>query len=189
MFSLQYRGRIYKSKFSMRSFRYILSDQAARAFPALQRHWLFPVESRPIAEAAVEDVATPSASIGAPVPECLVKLGIPLPQPLQATQHFYRLHDTVVTGWAGAMMKDGFLLDSMAMAQLALQVRARRHRLRTLPGARPYYNLMAPIPAQGAHLPLAFRIRGAAARLFGKWRARSGLGANRQCDSAVGFSS
>ena len=136
MFSLQYRGRIYKSKFSMRSFRYILSDQAARAFPALQRHWLFPVESRPIAEAAVEHVATPSASIGAPVPECLVKLGIPLPRPLQATQHFYRLQDTVVTGWAGAMMKDGLLLADGPMPNWASHLRARWHRLRTLPAGR-----------------------------------------------------
>ncbi len=151
MFSLQYRGRIYKSKFSMRSFRYILSDQAARAFPALQRHWLFPVESRPIAEAAVEHLATPSASIGAPVPECLVKLGIPLPRPLQVTQHFYRLQDTVVTGWAGAMMKDGLLLADGPMPNWASHLRARWHRLRTLPAGRPYYNLMTPIPAR-AHI-------------------------------------
>ncbi len=149
MVSLQYRGRIYKAKFSMRSIRYILSDQAARAVPALQRRWLFPIESRPIAEAAAEDLALPSATVGEPIPECLAKLGIPLPQPLQVTQHFYRLHDALVTGWAGAMMKDDFLLAPHPGPNWTALVRARRHRLRMLPGARPYYNLMAPIPARG----------------------------------------
>jgi len=149
MVSLQYRGRIYKAKFSMRSIRYILSDQAARAVPALQRRWLFPLESRPLAEAAAEDRAIPSAAVGEPVPECLAKLGIPFPQPLQVTQHVYRLHDTVVTGWAGAMIKDGFLLELNPGPNWPVQVQARRHRLRALPGTRPYYNLMAPIPARG----------------------------------------
>ena len=151
MFSLQYRGRIYKSKFSMRGIRYILSDRAARAFPALQRRWLFPVESRPMAGAAVENVAIASAKIAAPVPECLVKLGIPLPEPLQTTQHYYRLQDTVITGWAGAMMKDGLLLADGAEPNWAAHLRARGHRLRTLAPGRPYYNLMAPIPAR-AHI-------------------------------------
>lgn len=149
MVSLQYKGRIYKSKFSLRSVRYILSDQAARAFPALQQRWLLPIESRPIGEAADEDLAIPSPVIGVPPPECLTKLGVTLPQPLQITQHFYRLRDAVVTGWAGAMMKDGFLLALHPGPNWTAQVRARRHRLRILPGTRPYYNLMAPIPARG----------------------------------------
>lgn len=156
MVSLQYRGRIHKAKFSMRSIRYILSDQAARAFPPLQQRWLFPVESRPVAEAAAEDLAIPSASIGSPLPECLAKLGVTLPQPLQVTQHFYRLHDTVVTGWAGAMIKDGFLLALNPTPNWAAYVRACRPQLRTLPGTRPYYNLMAPIPARGHIFHLLF---------------------------------
>ena len=65
MVSLQYKGRIHKSKFTMRSLRYILSDQAARLFPALQRRWLLPVESRPIAEAASGDCPLPSATVDA----------------------------------------------------------------------------------------------------------------------------
>ncbi|MGO9476173.1 MAG: glycosyltransferase family 61 protein [Rhodomicrobium sp.] len=149
MVSLQYKGRIYKAKFSLRSVRYILSDQAARAVPALQRRWLLPLESRPVEEAAVEDLAIPTAKIAVPVPECLTKLGVSLPQPLQGVQHFYGLRDTIVTGWAGAMMKDGFLLALHPGPNWTALVRARPHRLRILPGTRPYYNLMAPIPARG----------------------------------------
>jgi|SRR5208337_1974267 len=149
MVSLQYKGRIYKAKFSLRSVRYILSDQAARAVPALQRRWLLPLESRPIEEAAVEDLAIPTAKIAVPLPECLAKLGVSLPQPLQGVQHFYGLRDTVVTGWAGAMMKDDFLLALHPGPNWTALVRARPHRLRILPGDRPYYNLMAPIPARG----------------------------------------
>jgi len=149
MLSLQYKGRIYKSKLSMRGVRYILQDQAARAFPALQRRWLLPVESRPISEAAVEDLAISSPSIDDPIPECLAKLGVSLPEPLQVVQHFYGLRDTAVTGWAGAMMKDGYLLELHPGPNWTALVRARRHRLRMLPATRPYYNLMAPIPARG----------------------------------------
>ena len=149
MVSLQYKGRIYKSKLSLRSIRYILSDQVARAVPALQQRWLFPVEERPIGDAAAEDLAIPSPRILTPVPDCLTKLGVTLPQPLQVVEHFYRLRDTVVTGWAGAMMKDGFLLALHPSPNWTAQVRARRHKLRTLPATRPYYNLMAPIPARG----------------------------------------
>ncbi len=148
MLSLHYKGRIHRSKFSLRGVRYVLSDQAARAFPALQRRWLFPVESRPIAEAASADLALSSGTIGVPIPEPFAKLGIPLPQPLEGGLHFYRLHDTVVTGWAGAMVKDGLLMAVTAMPNWAAHLRARPHRLRTLSG-RPYYNLMAPRPARG----------------------------------------
>lgn len=149
MVSLQYKGRIYKSKLSLRSIRYILSDQVARAVPALQRRWLFPVEDRPIGEAAAEDLAIPSPEIVTPIPDCLTTLGVTLPKPLQVVEHFYRLRDTVVTGRAGAMMKDGLLLALHPSPNWTAQVRARRHRLRTLPATRPYYNLMAPIPARG----------------------------------------
>lgn len=149
MVSLQYKGRIYKSKFSLRSVRYILSDQAARAFPALQQRWLLPVDSRPISEAAFEDLAIPSPVIDDPIPDCLTKLGVSLPQPLQIVQHFYGLRDAAVTGWAGAMMKDDFLLALHPAPNWTAQVRARRHKLRMLPSTRPYYNLMAPIPARG----------------------------------------
>ncbi len=149
MVSLQYKGRIYKSKFSIRSIRYILTDQAARAFPALQRRWLLPLESRLIEEVAVDDLAIPSTKIDVPAPECLTKLGVSLPHPLQGVQHFYSLRDTVVTGWAGAMMKDDFLLALHPGPNWTALVRARPHRMRTLPATRPYYNLMAPIPARG----------------------------------------
>ncbi len=149
MVSLQYKDRIYKSKFSLRSVRYILSDQAARAVPALQRRWLLPLESRPLEDAAISDLAVPSVTVGVPVPECLTKLGVALPQPLKTIQHFYRLRDITVTGWAGAMMKDGFLLALHPGPNWTAQVRARRHTLRRLPSTRPYYNLMAPIPARG----------------------------------------
>jgi hypothetical protein len=149
MVSLQYKGRIYKSKLSLRSVRYVLSDQAARAFPALQQRWLLPIESQPISAAAFEDLAIPSPAIDDPVPDCLVRLGVSLPQPLQIVQHFYGLRDTTVTGWAGAMMKDGFLLALHPGPNWTAQVRARKHKLRMLPSTRPYYNLMAPIPARG----------------------------------------
>lgn len=149
MVSLQYKGRIHKAKFSLRSIRYILSDQAARAFPALQQRWLLPLESRPAAEVAADDLAIPSAIIREPVPECLTKLGVSLPQPLARVLHFYSLNGTVVTGWAGAMMKDGFLLELHPGPNWTAQVRARPHRLRTLPSNRTYYNLLAPIPARG----------------------------------------
>jgi hypothetical protein len=149
MFSLNYKGRIHKSKLSLRGIRYVLSDQAARAFPALQRRWLFPVESRPIAEAASRDLAMGSGAIAAPVPGPLVKLNVPLADPLQSTLHIYRLEDAIVTGWAGAMMKDGLLMATTTMPNWASHLRARPHALRDLSPGRPYFNLMCPIPARG----------------------------------------
>ena len=149
MFSLNYKGRIHKSKLSMRGIRYVLSDQAARAFPSLQRRWLFPVESRPIAEAASRDLALPSAAIGVPVPGPLAELKVPLAEPLQSVLHIYRLEDAIVTGWAGAMIKDGELMAITKMPNWAAHLRARTHTLRDLPPGRPYFNLMCPIPARG----------------------------------------
>ncbi len=149
MVSLQYKGRIHRSKLSMRSIRYILSDQAARAFPKLQRRWLFPVEPLPIAEAAAEDLALPSGLIGVPIPAPFLELRVQFPEPLQSTLHIYSLQDTVVTGWAGAMIKDGQLIALTKMPNWAAHLRARPHRLRTLGADRPYFNLMAPIPARG----------------------------------------
>ena len=149
MISLQYKGRIHKSKFSLRSLRYILSDRAARAIPGLQRRWLLPVESLPIAEAAGADLAIPSIMIDAPLPEPLTKLGISHPRPLHSVQHFYSLADTVVTGWAGAMIKDGLFLAVRPRPNWVAALRAHPHRLRRLSASRPYYNLMAPIPARG----------------------------------------
>ena len=110
MVSLQYKGRIHKSKFTMRSLRYILSDQAARLIPALQRRWLLPVEPRPIAEAACGDCPLSSARVDAALPELYAALGISAPDPLQLTDHVYSLEDVLITGWAGAMIKDGLLL-------------------------------------------------------------------------------
>jgi hypothetical protein len=149
MVSLQYKGRIHKAKFTLRTVRYILSDQAARAVPALQRRWLLPVEALPIARAAENDLAIPTAAVEAPFPDCLTELGIPRPEPLQLTDHFYSLADTVVTGWAGAMIKNGLLLAVRPQPNWVSALRAHPHRLRQLPDTRSYYNLMAPIPARG----------------------------------------
>ena len=149
MVSLQYKGRIHKSKFTMRSLRYILSDQAARLFPALQERWLLPVESRPIAEAASGDCPLPSAPVDAALPDLYAALAIAAPKPLQLTDHIYSVDDVLVTGWAGAMIKDGLLLTVRPQHNWVAALRAHPHRLRTLPGDRPYFNLMAPIPAKG----------------------------------------
>ncbi|MGO9172308.1 MAG: glycosyltransferase family 61 protein [Rhodomicrobium sp.] len=149
MVSLHYKGRIYKAKFTMRSIRYILSDQAARAIPALQRRWLLPLESQPIGEAASEDLAIPTAAVDLPLPESMTALGISHPQPLQLTDHIYSFDGTVVTGWAGAMIKDGVFLAMRPQPNWVSTIRAHPYRLRALPGSRRYFNLMVPIPARG----------------------------------------
>jgi hypothetical protein len=149
MVSLQYKGRIHKAKFTMRTVRYILSDQAARAIPALQRRWLLPIEALPIALAAESELAIPAAKVEAPYPDCLTRLGVPRPEPLQLTDHFYSLNDVVVTGWAGAMIKNGLFLAVRPQPNWVSALRAHPHKLRQLPDTRPYYNLMAPIPARG----------------------------------------
>ncbi len=149
MVSLQYKGRIHKSKFTMRSLRYILSDQAARLFPALQRRWLLPVESRPVAEAASGDCPLPSALVDAALPGLYAALGIVAPRPLHLTDHIYSVEDVLVTGWAGAMIKDGLLLTVRPQHNWVAALRAHPHKVRTLPGDRAYFNLMAPIPAKG----------------------------------------
>ena len=89
MFSLQYKGRIYRGKFTSRAIRYILSDQAARLFPALQRRWLLPIEALPIEQAARDVLPLPSAPIGAELPEPFRKLGISFPRPVRQTHHVY----------------------------------------------------------------------------------------------------
>jgi hypothetical protein len=149
MISLQYKGRIHKAKFSMRSLRYILSDQAARLFPSLQRRWLLPVESRPIADAATTDFVLPSIVVDGPAPPALIRLGITRPMPLQLADHVYALEDVVLTGWAGAIIKDGLLLTVRPQHNWVSALRAHPHRLRELPSDRPFVNLMAPIPARG----------------------------------------
>jgi hypothetical protein len=149
MVSLQYKGRIHKAKFSLRSVRYILADQAARAFPMLQKRWLLPIESMPVAEAAKDDFAIPSVIIETPLPSCLTRLGIDFPRPLKLTDHVYSLEDAVVTGWAGAMMKDGLLLAKRPQPNWVASLRAHPHKLRSLPPERTYFNLMAPVPARG----------------------------------------
>ena len=149
MASLQYKGRIHKSKLTMRSLRYILSDQAARLFPALQRRWLLPVESRSIVEAASGDCPLPSERVGAALPELFAALDIFAPEPLQLTDHVYSLDDVLVTGWAGAMIKGGLLLTVRPQHNWVAALRAHPHEVRTLPGDRPYFNLMAATPAKG----------------------------------------
>jgi hypothetical protein len=149
MVSLQYKGRIHKSKFSLRGLRYILSDQAARLFPALQRRWLLPLESQPIGEAASQDFPLPSARVDAPLPALYAKLGIAAARPLQLVDHVYALEDALVTGFAGAMMKDGLLLTVRSQHNWVAALRAHPHQLRSLTDDRAYFNLMAPIPAKG----------------------------------------
>ncbi len=149
MVSLQYKGRIHKGKFTLRSIRYVLSDQAARIFPTLQRRWLLPVESRDISTAASQDLPLRSAVIGSPLPEALAKLGIAHQRPLQLTDHIYSVDGVLVTGWAGAMIKDGLLLTIRPQHNWVSALRAHPHRTRALPGTRAYFNLMAPIPARG----------------------------------------
>ena len=148
MFSLQYKGRIYRGKFSSRAIRYILSDQAARLFPALQRRWLLPIEALPIEQAALDVLPLPSAPIGAELPEPFRKLGISFPRPVRQTHRVYSVDDVVVTGWAGAMIKDGLLLTERPEPNWATSLRARPHKMRELPGSRRYFNLMTPIPAR-----------------------------------------
>jgi hypothetical protein len=149
MASLQYKGRIHKSKFSLRSLRYILSDRAARLFPALQRRWLLPLESQPIAEAASDDFRLPSALVDTPLPALYGKLGIAAARPLELVDHIYTVQDALVTGFAGAMIKDGLLLTIRPQHNWVAALRAHPHQLRSLPGDCAYFNLMAPIPAKG----------------------------------------
>ena len=125
MFFLQYKGRIYRGKFTSRTLRYIFSDQAARLLPALQRRWLFPVESPPIEEAARDVLPLPSAPIGAELPEPFRTLGISFPRPVQQTHRVYSVDDVVVTGWAGAMIKHGLLLTERPEPNWATSLRAR----------------------------------------------------------------
>jgi hypothetical protein len=149
MVSLHYKGRIHKGKFSLRSLRYIVSDQAARLVPPLQRRWLLPVEARAIGEAAVADVPLSSVRVVSPLPSHFQTLGVGQEPPLQLTDHIYTVRDVTVTGWAGAMIQDGLLLTIRPQHNWVSSLRAHPHRTRTLPGDRPYFNLMAPIPARG----------------------------------------
>ena len=149
MVSLQYKGRIYRAKFTSRTLRYILSDQAARLFPTLQRRWLLPIEALPIEQAARDVLPLPSAPIGIELPEPFGKLGISFPRPVQQTHRVYSVDDVVVTGWAGAMIKDGLLLSERPQPNWASWLRARPHKMRELPGSRRYFNLMTSIPARG----------------------------------------
>ncbi len=148
MFFLYYKGRIHRGKFTARSIRYILSDQAARIIPALQRRWLFPTEPQPIAEAAREVLPFPSAVIDDGLPEPFRKLGMSFPRPVQHTHRIYSVDDAAVTGWAGAMIKNGLLLTVRAQHNWVSSLRARPHMLRKFSGNRPYFNLMTPIPAR-----------------------------------------
>ena len=149
MIYLQYKGRIHKGKFTSRSIGYILSDQAARLFPALQRRWLFPVESQPIAEAAREIFPIHSLVADAPPPACFDGLGLRPPCPVQQTHSVYFVDDAAVTGWAGAIVKNGLLLTVYPDHNWVSAIRLRPYRTRTLPASRQYFNLMAPIPARG----------------------------------------
>ncbi len=149
MVFLHYKGRIHKGKFTARSVRYVLSDQAARFFPALQRRWLLPIDSQSIAEAASGVLPLPSVVVDAPTPACFAMLGISHPRPVQQTHHVYTVDDAVVTGWAGAMIKNGRLLTVRPQHNWVASLRAHPHRVRKLPSSRPYFNLMAPIPARG----------------------------------------
>jgi Glycosyltransferase 61 len=147
--ALQYKGRIYKGKLSVRGVRYIAWDQTAELFPFLRRRWLLPNGSLPIAEAARQIVLLPSAVIDEPVPACFERLGIAPPRPVQQTHRVYAVGSVTLTGWAGAMMRDGLLLTVGSQHNWAGTLRAHPHRLRSLPGQRAYFNLMTPNPAKG----------------------------------------
>ena len=149
MIRLQYKGRINKAKFSSRGLVYVLSDQAARLLPLLQRLCQFPVESQSMEEAAEEVYPIPSLAVVTPPPECFSKLHIAPACPLQATHNVYFLDGVAVTGWCGAMIKNGLLLTVCPDHNWAGSIRLRPYFMRTLPASRPYYNLMASIPARG----------------------------------------
>ena len=157
MFSLQYKGRIHRGKFTSRTIRYILSDQAARLFPALQRRWLLPLEALPIEEAAREVFPFPSAVIEAGLPDCHATLGISWPRPVQQIRQVYSVDDVVVTGWAGAMIKDGLLLADGAKHNWVSSLRARPYRMRTLSASRFVFQLHDADPGSRPYVPLAFR--------------------------------
>ena len=89
-----------------------------------------------------------SAPIGAELPEPFRKLGISFPRPVRQTHRVYSVDDVVVTGWAGAMIKDGLLLTERPEPNWATSLRARPHKMPNCPAARPYFNLMTPIPAR-----------------------------------------
>jgi hypothetical protein len=148
MIRLQYKGRINKAKFSSRGLVYILSDQAARLLPALQRLCQFPVESQPMEEAAQEVYPIPSLVVDTPPPECFSRLHITPACPLQATHSAYFVDGVAVTGWCGAMIKNGLLLTVCPDHNWAGSIRLRPYFMRTLPASRPYYNLMASIPGR-----------------------------------------
>ncbi len=149
MISLNYKGRIHRGKFTARSLRYIASDQAARFIPALQRRWLLPLEPMPIEAAATHALPLPSIVVETPLPECFRAVGISYPTPVQQTHTVYSLEDILMTGWAGAMMKNGLFLAVRPRPNWVSSIRARPHRLRSLSSARRYINLMTPIPARG----------------------------------------
>lgn len=154
MLFLQYKGRIHRAKFTSRTIRYILSDQAARLFPALQRRWLLPLESSPMTDVAREISSLSSAVIGseaicAELPEAFRKHSYFPPTPAQQTHRVYSIDDVVVTGWAGAMIKDGRLLTVLPRHNWVSSLRARPHKMRELPSGRSYFNLMASTPARG----------------------------------------
>lgn len=150
MVSFQYKGRIHKSKFSIRSLRYAMTDQAARAFPSLQTRWLFPVESTPIESAAVAETILPSMTIEETLPAEMTALGLSLyKSPLRTQFHVYDLLNVMVTGWAGAVIKDGHLLTTRSKHNWVAALRARPHRIARLDAEVTYFNLMATTTAKG----------------------------------------
>ena len=181
MVSLQYKGRIHKSKFTMRSLRYILSDQAARLFPALQQRWLLPVESRPIAEAACGDCPLPSARVdrSAARPLCHPRHLRPRPAPthrprlLPGRRADHGLGRGDDQGWP------------LAHGSPAAQLGGGASRP-SPPGADaaerpPLFQPDGGNSGQGAHLPLAVQCGGSAFGLLGKRAVRYRPGIARQC--------
>lgn len=149
MLALHYKGRIHKGKFSARGLRYIAADQIARLVPALQKRWLFPVESVAIGDAAESAVAFPSIALTTQVPDALAKLGLSLRLPVSITHTAFTLRNVTVTGWAGAMIKDGKLLTVRPRHNWVSALRPRPYSVRTLPADAVHVNLMAPMTARG----------------------------------------
>ncbi len=102
-----------------------------------------------MADAAHEAYPLQSAVVNLPAPTCFAELGMPVTAPVRQTHTVYSVQDVTVTGWKGAMIKDGLLLSDYADCNWAAEIRLRPYFTRVLPDGRAYFNLMTSIPARG----------------------------------------
>jgi hypothetical protein len=149
MLKINYKGRIYKSKLSGRTLRYIAADQLARTFPMLQERWAFPLEAVPVETVAETAWSFPTISVHGPYPDVLQKL-FPLRRlPVEKQQNVFKLRDVVVTGHAGAVTKDGYFVCSGAAQMWAQELRPRPYKRRHLRDGRLHYNLLCSATSRG----------------------------------------